>query len=161
MMNQAGHPILAGGNPRLRAGVLLLVLMSACASGARSGDPSPHTPAAQETQGNTPVPTLVILSPQTGDTVTAPVPIRYRVSGLDVRPGRSYLQLYLGEPGSSPTFEFPLTHATGVVFLEAHPMLSGMRTMTFELAVGNHHPIQTPEARVTLSNVIVEGDRVG
>jgi hypothetical protein len=115
--------------------------------------------AAQVTQGSASAPTLVILSPHAGDAVTPPVPIRYRVRGLDVRPGSSYLQLYLGEPGSSLMFEFPLTEAAGVVFLEAHPMLSGRSSLTFELADANHDPLQSPEARVTLLNVIVEGDK--
>ena len=157
-MTRWGDPIRVRVIPRLRAGAYLLVLASACASGPGS-DAGLHASATPETQAEASVPTLIILSPSTGDTVMAPVPIRYRVTGLDIRPGGSYLQLHLGEPGSSPMFEFPLTRAMGVVFLQPDPMLSGRRTLTFELALADHHPIQNPEAQVTLRNVIVEGDR--
>jgi hypothetical protein len=144
---------------RLGTGALLLVLASACVSGPGSGEASPDAPATQETQADASVPTLVILSPRTGETVTPPVPIRYRVTGIDIHRGSSYVQLYLGKPGSSPMIEYPLTHASGIVFLKAHPMLSGRRTLTFELALADHQPLRNPEARVTLQDVIVEGDR--
>jgi hypothetical protein len=102
------------------------------------------------------VPTLSILSPRSGDRVSAPVPIRYVVTGFVS--GSTSLFVYLGVPGSSLEFELPLRAMTGVVYLEDQPMLSGKRTLTFKLAV-NHQPLQNPETQVVLRHVVIEGKR--
>lgn len=136
---------------------LLFVLGVACASTGTSGPPAATgSPAGSATSPGSSVPTLTILSPRSGQRVSAPVPIRYRVGGFV--PGRTSLIVYFGEPGSSLSFELPLGSAAGVVRLEDHPMLSGRRTMTFKLAM-NHEPLLDAEAQVILRNVIIEGDR--
>jgi hypothetical protein len=78
------------------------------------------------------------------------------VSGF--APGKTSLFVYLGEPGSSLQFEFPLAAATGVVRLEDHPMLSGKRTLTLKLAM-NHQPLEDVEAQVILRSLVIEGER--
>jgi len=44
----------------------------------------------------------------------------------------------------------------GVVELP-DPLLSGERTVTFQLAYADHTPVRNPEARVVVSGVVFEG----
>ncbi|HYT80255.1 MAG TPA: hypothetical protein VEQ37_13590 [Actinomycetota bacterium] len=144
--------------PLVTGGASLLILLGvACGGKAPSSSPAASvSPAEATTSPGSLVPALTILSPRSGQRVLAPVPIRYRVGGFV--PGKTSLIVYLGEPGSSLSFEFPLASATGVIRLEDHPMLSGKRTLTFKLAM-NHQPLEDAEAEVILPNVIIEGER--
>jgi len=87
------------------------------------------------------------------------VPIRYVVTGFEVGPGGGYLNVYLGPPQSSVPFAVCLDDPSGVAYLEGHPMLSGRRTLTFQLATADHRPVTDPQAQVTVPNVIIEGER--
>jgi hypothetical protein len=160
-MTRRAHPSPWWKTRAVRAAVGLALLAVACGGGGATGAPRPPASSVRpETVNASTVPTLTILSPRSGDRVSSPVPIRYVVSGLDVRPDRGHLHLYLGDPGSSRLFELPLRSATGVVYLQGHPMLSGRREiLTFQLATADHRLVQNPEARVTLHNVIIEGDK--
>jgi hypothetical protein len=141
--------------PLFRGGVaLLVVLAAACAGGGSNPRSSPSTSVSPSAQ----VPTLEILSPRSGDRVSAPVPISYVVTGFTAGLDSGYLIVYVGDPGSSLQFDLRLSGATGVVHLDDHPMLSGKRDLTLQLAE-NHQPLTNPEATVTLHDVIIEGKR--
>jgi hypothetical protein len=137
---------------------LLIVLGAACGDKAVSGLRATDSPTPLTSSSGFAVPTLTILSPHSGERVSAPVPIRYRVTKF--ASGRTTLLLYPGVLGSSPEFAFPLSDATGVVTLEDQPMVSGRRTLTFILAMDDR-PLQNPEAQVILRNVVIEGKKGG
>jgi hypothetical protein len=155
-MNGRSHA-LSPLTPRLmHVGVALFLLVgTACAS---KGSPQAPTgsPGAVSTSPGSSAAALTILSPHSGDRVSAPVPIRYTVQGFV--PDSTSLIVYLGQPGSSMHFELPLPTASGVVRLDDHPMLSGKRTLTIRLAV-NHQPLPDGQGQVILRSLIIEGSR--
>jgi hypothetical protein len=156
-MNRRRHLLLMPRLPTWAGASLLIALAVACGSGDASNIPRPTvSQVLSVTPPSAAVPTLTILSPHSGERVSAPVPIRYVVTGFVS--GNTSLFVYLGGPGSSLEFELPLRAMSGVVYLEDQPMLSGKRTLTFQLAV-DHQPLQNPEAQVILRDVVIEGKR--
>jgi hypothetical protein len=141
---------------RLVHGAVALFLLLGAACATKASPNAAGSPGAVATSPGSSAQELTILSPHSGDRVSAPVPIRYSVQGFV--PDRTSLIVYLGQPGSSLHFELPLASSSGVVRLEDHPMLSGKRTLTIRLAL-NHQPLPDSEAQVILRSVIIEGDR--
>jgi hypothetical protein len=155
-MNGRSHALTPLSLRLMHVGMALFLLVGAACAGKGSPQASTGSPGASASSAASSAAALSILSPHSGDRVSAPVPIRYTVQGFV--PERTSLIVYLGQPGSSLHFELPLPTASGVVRLEDHPMLSGKRTLTIRLAV-NHQPLPDSEAQVILRSVIIEGSR--
>jgi hypothetical protein len=124
---------------------------------------APATPSSQSS-GSTGVPgasteraTLIILSPRSGETVTAPIPIRYEVLEVEIGEG-VHLHAYVDSTDATP-IEIPLRAASGTARLPSHPLLGGRRDLIFQLVRDDHTPL--PGARVVLHDLIIEGERVG
>jgi hypothetical protein len=103
------------------------------------------------------VPTLRIITPKSGETVSAPVPVQYAVSGFDVGPGRGAMQLTLGDGGGFGV-SMQLSGPSGVVYLD-DPRLSGVRTLVFTLITADGRALTNAEATVRIPNVTVTGGR--
>lgn len=110
--------------------------------------------------GSSTPPTLTILSPTSGETVRAPFPVRYRVTGFRVGPPPyGHMHAFVGDPNRSVLIELPLTRQAGVVLFPDNKRLSGRRNLTFQLATANHKLLRNPEARFTVFNLVIEGRR--
>jgi hypothetical protein len=101
-------------------------------------------------------PRLTILSPQPGETVRAPVDVRYRVRcfKLGATP-YGHIHAWAGKPGESRRYELRPMRQAGVVQIP-DATLSGEHTLTFRLARANHSPLRNPEARVVVRAVLFE-----
>jgi hypothetical protein len=131
---------------KLLPGALSLVL---CAASIAGGKPS----AANATCGP---PRLTILSPAPGETVRPPPEIRFRIRCFRVGPAPyGHLHAWTGPPGASPRLELRPHRQSGMVVLP-DPLLSGRRTLTFQLARANHSTVRNREARVVVRGVVFE-----
>ncbi|MGH2657230.1 MAG: hypothetical protein ACRDIZ_11130 [Actinomycetota bacterium] len=117
-----------------------------------AGTPASPT-AIEEADG----PALTIISPGSGETVTAPVTIRYEILGVDVAPGM-HLHAFVDSTTATP-IEIPLRGSSGSAVLPGHPLLGGRRDLILQLARADHRPVEG--ARVVLHDLIIEGERVG
>lgn len=105
------------------------------------------------------VPKLVVLEPDSGDTVRAPFPLRYSVTGFRLG-GAPYghIQVYVGSLRGLRLDVTP-TKQAGEVIVPSHPLLSGKRTLIFALARPNHTLLVNRESRVTVRDVVITGRR--
>jgi hypothetical protein len=102
-------------------------------------------------------PRLTILEPVPGETVRAPLQVRFRVACFRVGPASGgHLHAWAGPPGAGRRFELTPTEQVGVVEVP-DPLLSGRQTLTFQLAHADHTAVANPEARVVVRDVVFEG----
>jgi hypothetical protein len=101
-------------------------------------------------------PRLTILSPRPGDTVRAPVEVRFRVRcfRLGAAP-HGHIHAWARRPGESRRYELRPKRQAGVVQIP-DATLSGEHTLTFQLARANHRPLRNTEARVVVRGVVFE-----
>lgn len=133
---------------KLTLGAVTVVLCTACG-------PSGAGPSASSASCGPP--RLTILSPVSGETVRAPLPVQFRVDCFRVGAAPyGHLHAWAGPPQTSPRFELRVGEQAGVVEIP-NPQLSGERTLTFQLARADHTPVRNPEARVVIGGVIFEG----
>lgn len=130
---------------------LLLATMVGLLGACGSSGPT-KLPEAQVKGPETPA--LRILSPQAGDTVTAPVPVSYAVTGYQA--GLALAAF----PGDTSGYraDLPLAAASGTVLLD-DKAFSGKRTLTFALEGSDHTLVPGSSARVSLADVVIEGGR--
>jgi hypothetical protein len=103
------------------------------------------------------VPRLTILSPSAGETVRAPLRVEYRVRCFRLGPAPyGHIHAWAGTPGASRRYELRPRRQAGVVELR-DPLLSGERTLTFQLARANHKLVPNRAARVVVRDVVFEG----
>jgi hypothetical protein len=125
------------------------VLCAACGpSGAAPSPPAPPCP-----------PRLTILSPVSGETTRAPLRVRLRVDCFRVGPDPGgHIHAWAGPPGASRRYELWPRRQSGVLEVELpDPLLSGERTLTFQLARADHSAVANPEAKVVVTGVVFEG----
>lgn len=97
------------------------------------------------------------MSPTSGETVQAPTRVRFRVRCFRVGPAPyGHIHAWVHPPRTSRRLELRPRRQAGVVEI-ADPLLSGQRTLVFQLARANHKPLRNPEARVVVRDVIFEG----
>jgi hypothetical protein len=133
---------------KLALGAVSVVLCTACA-------PTGAGPSASSAPCGPPK--LTILSPVAGATVRAPLPVRFRIDCFRVGAAPyGHLHAWVGPPQSSPRLELRPTEQAGVVEIP-DPLLSGERTLTFQLARADHTAVRNAEARVVVSDVTFEG----
>ena len=83
--------------------------------------------------------------------------VRFQVECFRVGPPPDgHIHAWVSPPGSSARYELRPQAQAGVVELP-DPLLSGERTVTFQLAYADHTPVRNPEARVVVSGVVFEG----
>jgi hypothetical protein len=133
---------------------------------ARALRPSASTrscspPASPDPERST-IPTLKILEPRDGQTITLPTEITYEVSGIEVG-GSSGVHLHVVVEGVEDGFhvEVPLDKESRIAKLPADKRLTGRRDLTFQLARPDHTPLENTEARYTVRNLTIEGTRSG
>jgi hypothetical protein len=118
------------------------------AAAAVAGAPAPPARAACGP------PTLTILSPHDGETVQAPLEVRYRIRCFRVgSPPSGHLHVWVG---ARRRLELYPRRQAGSVGLSS-PLLSGRLTLTFQLARASHAPVRNREARVVVSDLVFEG----
>jgi hypothetical protein len=132
---------------KLLPGTLTLVLSAAAIAGAEpSASPAACGP-----------PRLTIVSPVHGETVRPPLEVRFRIRCFRVGPAPyGHLHAWTGPLGASPRIELRPHRQIGIVVLP-DPVLSGRRTLTFQLARANHASVGNREARVVVRGVLFEG----
>jgi hypothetical protein len=159
----------------MRTGALAVVvaasvLLSAC-SGSESSQPSTTTPSSSgaiagsspSSTSASPPPTsggqscgppdLRVLSPADGTRVRAPFPVRYEVKCFEFgQDGTIYVSV------DGMRFDLHPAEPTGTVTVPDHPLLSGRRTVTIQLARPGGQALANPEATVAL-NITIEGRR--
>jgi hypothetical protein len=129
-------------------GAATAVLCAACGS-TGAGPPASSAPCGP--------PRLTILAPVPRETVRAPVQVRFRVDCFAVGPPPlGHLHAWAGPPGSSRRYELRPRRQAGVIEIP-DPLLSGQRTLAFQLARADHTPVGNPEARVVVRDVTFEG----
>lgn len=108
------------------------------------------------------VPTLRILSPKDGQTITLPAEIHYQITGFAGEDTPSvHIHAFVGDPSRSYQIEIPIENLSGIAILpdEKAAFLPGRRDLTFQLAYPDHTLVPNPEARVTIYNLTIEGRR--
>jgi hypothetical protein len=104
-------------------------------------------------------PTLQITSPVAGSIVRTPFPVRYSVScfALGHAPA-GHVELVLGPVRR---LRIPLVPAgeAGVLTVPRYPLLSGRRTLVFELAHADRSLLRNPAARVMVGPLTILGPR--
>jgi hypothetical protein len=106
-----------------------------------------------------PVPTLVILSPNDGETITPPTPVRFTVSGFTLGQGGGHIEAFVAGMADTLSVELQLSGTSGLAYLPANKLLTGMRDVTFVLARADGTLLENPEARVTVSRLTILGGR--
>ena len=105
------------------------------------------------------VPTLEILSPKSGATLSLPAEIGYRVDGFAVTAGVRLAVSALGTDG--PPVELVLPDASGTVMLPdvKAAFLAGSRDLVFRLVSPSGLRLPNAEAAVVVRSVRVQGGR--
>lgn len=154
-------------SPRMKVAAAVMAVLAAwtvgCseppspAAGDTLGIPAASAPASPGNVQEAAGPTLTITSPASGDTVTAPVTIRYAVLGVDFKEGMRLLA-FVDSMTATP-IEIPLRGSSGTAVLPSHPLLGGRRDLILQLTRADLSPVEG--ARVTLHGLIIEGERAG
>lgn len=115
---------------------------------------NPTAPTQPTTVGEpTCPPTLRVLAPADGSRVKAPFSLSYETRCFPI--GRDGT-IYLATDGMRIDLHPPA--ATGAVTVPDHPLLSGRRALTIQLAQTNGQTLANPEATVVMT-VTIEGSR--
>jgi hypothetical protein len=152
MMPEGGYSNPHSHRSRVIRGLVVVCLLAmtwlACTASAQGGDQT--------------VPTLKVLQPTDGETITLPAEIYYEVTGLEAgdSPYYAYMNVFVGEdPEESFQIEIPLESQSGVAELPDDKRLPGRKDLTFQLARADHTLLSNPEAIVTIRELVIEGRR--
>ena len=96
------------------------------------------------------VPTLQVLSPKDGETVTPPTAVRYAVTGYTLGQGDAHIVAFLGSLTDRISVDLQAGNQPGLAYLPADKRLSGRRDLTFALVNSDGSPLANPEARATV-----------
>lgn len=140
-----------------------LALSSAAANAVRSGDGTLLVKRAGATLRSRvvagAVPTLEILSPKPGSTISLPAEVGYRIDGFAVTAGVRLAVSALGSDGQP--VELALPDASGTVTLPdvKDAFLAGSRDLSFRLVAPSGLRLPNTEAGVVVRDVRVRGGR--
>jgi hypothetical protein len=135
---------------RTIASVVMLVATTAFVGTCTSASP---------TAGDNDGPTLSILSPKDGDTITPPTAVRYEVTGMTASQGRERVIVFMRDVADSPRVTLEPGDQPGLAYLPSDKLLTGRRDLTFVLARPDGTLLENPEARATVYRVTIEGRR--
>lgn len=175
---KAGGMKAYGGCFRLLPICLLVFVLAACRTRAEltsASDPSLTSERPTETLiaptkppeptelspagGDEGLPILEITFPTSGATVTQPVPICYRILGLEVSSSAPRRLLVLIGTPPTVSHEFLIEEPSGAIFLQDDKFLSGRRDLTVQLKDGEGDLPEGSLIEAVISDVIIEGDR--
>ena len=102
---------------------------------------------------------LRILSPVAGDTVRTPFPVRYRVTCVRIgRTGSAHIEIVFGHPRSMRIRLQPGAEPN-LAIVPRNPLLSGRRTLVFQLARADRTLLPGARARFTVGPLTIAGPR--
>jgi hypothetical protein len=104
-------------------------------------------------------PTVKILAPQDGDTITLPASVRFGVTGIRVARGEGQIKAYMEGIEDSPVVTLEPGDEVGVATFPLHKMFSGKRNITFALAGADGKILGNAEARHTIKGLIIHAGR--
>ena len=146
--------------------VVLLFAVNAAASSCTSVTTPAATPTAvaAPAQGQGPstpaaVPTLHILSPKDGETITLPSAVRFEVTGYTLARGDAHIAAFMRGVADGPVVALDSSDEAGLAYLPSNKFLTGKRDLTFALARADGTLLDNPEARVTVSGLTIQGGR--
>ena len=105
------------------------------------------------------VPTLELLSPADGDTITLPTAVRFAISGYKPINGDGHIQAILREGSERIIIDLQQSKEPGLAYLPANKLLSGRRDLTFTLTTADGTPLKNAEAGATVRALTIEGGR--
>ena len=105
------------------------------------------------------VPTLQVLSPKDGETVTPPTAVRYTVTGYTLGQGDAHIVAFVGSLTDRISVDLQAGNQPGLAYLPADKRLSGRRDLTFALVKADGSMLANPEARSTVYNLTIQGGR--
>jgi hypothetical protein len=105
------------------------------------------------------VPTLEILSPKDGETITPPTAVRFAVTGFTLAEGGGHIEVFVRGVADSPGVALQTSEEPGLAYLPANKLFSGRRDLTFALARTDGTLLENPEARVTIYGLTIVGGR--
>ncbi len=105
-------------------------------------------------------PTLEIMSPKDGDTITLPAEIAYKVSSFQVGPApNGHLQVADAAGGSVLALPVPGQAGTATIPDSKRWLLGGPHDLTFSLVTSDGSRVPNPEASVTIRGIRIIGRR--
>jgi hypothetical protein len=104
-------------------------------------------------------PTVKILAPQDGETITLPAPVRFGVTGIRVAPGEGQIKAFMPGIEDSPVVTLEPGNEVGVATFPYNKMFSGKRDITFALAGADGRLLDNAEARYTIKGLMIRGGR--
>jgi hypothetical protein len=137
---------------RILASVVLLVTSTMFVGTCSSASPV----AAGGIQGGGP--TLTIISPKAGETITPPTAVRFAVAG-STQSNRDRIVVFMRDVADSPRVMLEPSNEAGLAYLPDNKLYTGRRDLTFVLATADGTMLENAEARVTVVGVIIEGRR--
>ncbi len=105
------------------------------------------------------VPTLRVLSPKDGETITPPTVVRYTVTGYTLTEGGGRMLAFIGSLADRVSVELQLGNEPGLAYLPANKLLTGRRDLTFALAKPDGSLLANPESRATIYGLTIQGGR--
>jgi len=105
------------------------------------------------------VPTLEILSPKDGETITPPTAVRFAVTGFTLATGRGHIEVFMAAIAESPRVALETSDEPGLAYLPDDKGFTGRRDLVFVLAEADGTLLENPEARVTIHGLTIEGRR--
>jgi hypothetical protein len=105
------------------------------------------------------VPTLQVLSPKDGETVTPPTAVRYAVTGYTLGQGDAHIVAFVGSLADRISVDLQAGNEPGLAYLPADKRLSGRRDLTFALVKADGSLLSNPEARATVYDLTIQGGR--
>ena len=105
------------------------------------------------------VPTIEILSPKAGETISPPTAVRFRVGGFAIGVGAGRIIAFVRGSADNVRVELQLGNETGVATLPANKLLTGRRDLTFALVSADGTLLESSEAQVTISGLTILGGR--
>ena len=107
------------------------------------------------------IPTLEILSPKAGATLTLPAQISYRVTGLDLEARQAHLEISAANTDAR-VVDLVLDDDGTVTLPDVKDAaLTGQRSLVFQLATTDRVPLPNPEAKVVVERLTIHGRRTG
>jgi hypothetical protein len=101
---------------------------------------------------------LTILSPVAGDTVRTPFPVRFRVTCVRVGRTGAHIEIVFGSPRSMRIRLQPGAEPN-LAIVPRHPLLSGRRTLLFQLARADRTLLPGVRARFRVGPLTIAGPR--
>ena len=105
------------------------------------------------------VPTLKILSPKDGETITLPSAVRFAVTGFTLAKEEGHIEVFMRGSDESGGVALETSDEPGLAYLPDNKFFAGRRDLIFVLAKADRTHLENSEARVTISGLTIQGRR--